>query len=163
MEDHEVFENPDVVLSETIYPPLCFGDANGSITIDISGGTSPLSYSWLNAAGTPDSVYNLMDNTYYINTIDDLGCTFEDSVLVSAPDLLIVSFSGYTNPLTCNGGQTLINANIIGGISPYTLLWNTGNVEDTLHQIIASYGNFEIDVLDENGCSANQQILLNKF
>ena len=160
IDEHEVFENPDVILNETIYTPLCFGDANGSISINISGGTSSLSYSWLNAAGTPDSVYNLTEGTYYVNTIDSLGCTFSDSVIVVSPNLLEVAFSGYTNPLTCNGGQTLINTNIGGGTAPYSLLWNTGNVEDTLYQIVVSAAVLEIDIIDENGCSANQQIVI---
>ena len=119
-----------------------------------------MSYSWLNAAGTPDSVYNLTEGTYYVNTIDSLGCTFSDSVIVVSPNLLEVAFSGYTNPLTCNGGQTLINTNIGGGTAPYSLLWNTGNVEDTLYQIVVSAAVLEIDIIDENGCSANQQIVI---
>ena len=83
MEDHEVFENPDVFLNETIIPPLCNGDANGSVVINISGGTDPLNYFWLNGTGGPDSLFSLPAGTYVLQTTDSLGCSFLDSVVMS--------------------------------------------------------------------------------
>ena len=63
--------NPNAVL----YHPLCYGDANGSISIDITGGTGLLSYYWLNGTGTTDSLYGLVDGVYTLIVIDAVGCT----------------------------------------------------------------------------------------
>ncbi|MBT6808892.1 MAG: hypothetical protein HOA52_05340, partial [Flavobacteriales bacterium] len=157
MEDHEVLENPDVQLNETIITPLCNGDANGSISINISGGTAPLNYSWINGTGTPDSLFSLSTGTYVLQTIDDLGCIFSDTVMVSDPDNLVVNFSGFTNPLNCYGSQTLINANITGGTPPFNILWSNLGVTN---QIVEGAGNYSVDVTDTNGCFATNQILI---
>ena len=69
IEDYVVEENPDIELNEIVYPPLCNGDANASISINISGGTGSLNYFWINASGTPDSVYALSEGTYYIELL----------------------------------------------------------------------------------------------
>jgi len=162
MEDHEVFENPDVNLNETLYLPLCNGDANGSIAINISGGTAPLTYLWTNASGTPDSVYSLSVGTYYVETSDSLGCNFIDSVVLTQSDILDVNFSGVTNPLICNGGQTLINANITGGTGLYSINWmdNLGVSFSTDLQVVISSGSYTINISDENGCPATNSIII---
>ena len=110
-----VEENPDVDLNEIVYPPLCNGDTTLSISINISGGTGSLNYFWINFSGTPDSVYSLSEGTYYVETSDSLSCVFSDSVIINDPDVLNVSFGGFTNPLICNGSQTIINSIISGG------------------------------------------------
>ena len=157
IEDHEVFQNPNVDLNEIIYPPSCNGDVDGSISIDISGASPPLNYFWNNASGTPDSVYSLSSGTYYVETTDTLGCQFLDSVVLTQPDILDISFGGFSNPLTCNGSQTLINANITGGTSPFNILWSNSLVSN---QVVVSAGNYSINVTDTNGCFSTNSILI---
>ena len=157
IEEHEVFQNPNVDLNEVIYPPSCNGDLDGSISIDISGASPPLNYFWNNASGTPDSVYSLSSGTYYLETTDTLGCLFLDSVVLTQPDILEISFGGFNNPLHCNGTQTLINANITGGTSPFNILWSNSEVSN---QVVVSAGNYSIDVTDINGCFATNSILI---
>ena len=80
-------------------------------SINPSGGTGSLSILWINApVGSPDSIYSLSEGTYYIEISDSLSCVFSDSVLINEPDVLNVSFGGFTNPLICNGSQTIINS-----------------------------------------------------
>ena len=57
-----VSEGQELQLNEVIYPSLCFGDNNGSISIDILGGTGALNYYWLNGTGTADSLYALVES-----------------------------------------------------------------------------------------------------
>lgn len=167
MEDYEVLENPNVTLNPNLYPPSCNGFSNGSIKINIQGGTPwqggafPYNIIWLNAAtGGPDSTYLLSSGTYYVQTYDSLGCSFLDSITLSQPDSLIISFSGFTNPLVCNGGVTLINASITGGTGIYDLVWNTGNPEDTTYQVVVSAGTYTLTVTDENGCINQETITI---
>ncbi|MAO71363.1 MAG: hypothetical protein CMD02_02500 [Flavobacteriales bacterium] len=157
MEDFVVEENPDVDLNEIVYPPLCNGDANASISIDISGGTGSLNYFWINASGSPDSVYSLSEGTYYVETSDSLSCVFIDSVKVNDPDDLNVSFGGFINPLTCNGSQTIINSIISGGTAPYSILWSNSEVTS---QIVVGAGTYTVDITDVNACSATNSITI---
>ena len=57
--------------NEVIYPPSCYGYANGSISIDITGGTGLFSYYWLNGTGSADSLYGLVDGIYTL-VVDDI-------------------------------------------------------------------------------------------
>ena len=157
MEDFVVEENPDVDLNEIVYPPLCNGDANASISIDISGGTGSLNYFWINASGSPDSVYSLSEGTYYVETSDSLSCVFIDSVKVNDPDALNVSFGGFINPLTCNGSQTIINSIISGGTAPYSILWSNSEVTS---QLVVGAGTYTVDITDVNACSATNSITI---
>ena len=157
IEDYVVEENPDVELNEIVYPPLCNGDANASISINISGGTGSLNYFWINASGTPDSVYSLSEGVYYVETSDSLSCVFIDSVSVSDPDVLNVSFGGFTNPLICNGSQTIINSIISGGTSPYSILWSNNEMTS---QLVVGAGTYTVDITDVNDCSASNSITI---
>ena len=56
--------------NEFLYHPLCNGDANGSIAINLSGGTGSLSYYWLNGTGTVDSLYGLSSGIYTLVVSD---------------------------------------------------------------------------------------------
>ncbi|MGY8989012.1 MAG: T9SS type B sorting domain-containing protein, partial [Flavobacteriales bacterium] len=159
MENYDVLENPDVNLNETIYPPSCFGFSDGSIAIDLTGGTSPFNYLWLNGTGGPDSLFSLSVGIYVLQTTDDLGCIFSDTVVMSEPDNLVINFGGYTNPLSCNGGQTLINSIITGGTPQYSYKWN-GSTSDTMSQIVATSGNYTLLVSDDNGCLDSNSILI---
>ena len=60
-------------LNEVLYHPLCYADANGSIAINITGGTGRLNYYWLNGTGTADSLYGLVAGVYTLIVTDVLG------------------------------------------------------------------------------------------
>lgn len=159
IEDFLVQENPDVNLNETVYRPSCNGDSDASISINISGGTGNISsfnWSWLNVpAGTVDSVFSLTEGMYFIEIFDSLGCNFLDSIYVDEPDVLNVGFGGFTNPLICNGSETIINSVISGGTSPYDILWSNS---ETSSQVVVGAGLYTLDVIDTNGCTASSNI-----
>lgn len=52
----------------------CFGGNNGSITLTVSGGTTPYSYSWSNGASS-QNVSGLTTGTYTVTITDANGCT----------------------------------------------------------------------------------------
>ena len=158
MEDHEVLENPDINLNEIIYTPLCNGDANGSVVINISGGTSPLNYFWLNGTGGPDSLFSLPAGTYFLETIDALGCPFLDSVVVFEPEQIAFTFTNYDDSLLCRGAETTIDIAISGGTGPFSVLWDDGNTD--LQRVLPA-GIYSCEVSDINGCTTpNNQIII---
>ena len=160
LEDVIITEHPDISLNPSIYPPSCNGYFDASIAIDINGGNPPLSYNWSTGSGNPDSLFSIPSGTYIINITDSLGCSYIDSVTVYDPDSLIISFSGYTNPLLCNGSLTVINSNINGGTGNYDLVWDTGNNNDTTYQLVVSAGNHKLTVTDQNGCQSSNSLVI---
>ena len=77
--------------------------------------------------------------------------------MLSEPENLVVNFEGFTNPLSCAGGQTLINTITTGGSPPYSYNWSTS---DTMSQLVVFAGNYNILVTDDNGCISTNQILI---
>ena len=145
--------------NEIIYHPLCNGDANGSITINPSGGTGLLSYYWLNGTGNVDSLYGLSSGFYTLIISDSLLCLDSFNFLLSEPDSLIISFSDFQDSLICNGEMTDINLFISGGTSPFSVLWNDGN---TSQQRVLAAGNYICTVTDANGCIATESLVISE-
>jgi gliding motility-associated-like protein len=140
-----------------LYQPLCFGDANGSISIDVSGGTGPLSYYWLNGAGSSDSLYYLVDDLYTLIVVDAVGCTDTFNFSLQSPQLLELDLIVLDSILACFGALTLINPVISGGVSPYSMSWSDG---DTNQQRIVGAGYYEIELVDANGCFTNESVII---
>ena len=90
--------------NEVLYPPLCYGDANGSISIDITAGAGPLSYYWLNGTGTADSLYGLVDSIYTLIAVD-ASCIDTFNFSLQSPSLLDVDLIVLDSALTCFGAH----------------------------------------------------------
>lgn len=138
-------------LSSSLAPTsiLCFGDANGSISNTVTGGTSPYTYSW-NDGPTTSSRTNLAAGTYTITVSDANGCTTTASTTVTQRPDLLVSLSP-TN-LVCNGANNgAISANASGGTSAYSYLWSNAATTATITGLAA--GMYAVTVTDAFGCT----------
>ena len=145
--------NPNVIL----ITPLCSGVSDGSITINLSGGTGSLNYYWLNGTGTADSLYGLPSGVYTLVVSDSLLCVDSFDFYLSEPDSLIITFSNFEDSLACNGAETALNISISGGTGPFSIMWNDG--ETTAQRIIGA-GNYVCTVTDVNGCIASESFVI---
>ena len=63
--------------------PTCAGN-DGSITVDLSGGTAPYTYLWSNSS-TSQQICNLASGTYTLTVTDANGCSgFDNSCFFSS-------------------------------------------------------------------------------
>jgi len=154
-EDFTINQPDPIQANAVLYPPSCNGFSNGSITINLSGGTGSLSYYWLNGTGTVDSLYGLSAGIYPLVVLDALMCIDTIEIILSQPDVLAISFANYQNPLICNGELTAIDILISGGTGPFDVIWNDG---DTTIQRILGAGSYSCDVTDANGCTASEAL-----
>jgi hypothetical protein len=131
--------------------PLCFGDSNGAITSNVTGGFGAIDFSW--ATGQIDnSLGNLAAGTYTLDVTDDYGCTEQYLYTLSEPSALVVS--GTATPITCTGCSSDVTISASGGTPPYT---GTGMFTETIA------GAYTYEVVDANGCSANVQVTVDDF
>ena len=63
----------------------CFGDADGSAAVNISGGTPAYSYLWTPGAATTSSITGLAQGTYNVTVTDSRNCTYTGSVTIIQP------------------------------------------------------------------------------
>ena len=140
---------------------LCFGDANGTATINASGGSGAYSYTWINL-GTAATATNLAAGTYFWEVSDTNGCMAMGSIAINEPTKLMTSitpsnYNGYgVSTEGANDGSA--DMSVSGGTAPYTFSWNNGSTTEDLSGL--SEGTYIVTVLDSNGCSTIDTVIL---
>jgi gliding motility-associated-like protein len=136
----------------------CFGGNNGSIDINVYGGTPLYTYLWSNAS-TSEDLNGLSIGTYSVTVADFNGCSATASYSINQPTALSLSLT--TTNVTCPGAANgSIDLTVAGGVSPYTYLWNNGTTTQDLTNITG--GNYTVIVTDANSCTAAASIVVNE-
>jgi len=147
---------------------LCFGNATGSATVSVSGGTDPYSYSWnTTPAQTGATATGLAAGTYTVTVTDANGCTTTASVTITQPDALTATIEGQTNVL-CFGNATGSATVSVSGGTPgggvagptYSYSWNTTPVQTTATATGLVAGTYTVTVTDEHKCTATASVTI---
>ncbi|MDE3743069.1 T9SS type A sorting domain-containing protein [Maribacter polysaccharolyticus] len=107
-------------------PISCFGNSDGTITINANGGTGSLRYQITGKPLQNNPFFeNLASGTYSATVIDQNGCTYNvpDAIEIIEPDLIQID-DFLVTPATFSGaadGQ--ISIDVSGGTTPYTYSW----------------------------------------
>jgi large repetitive protein len=144
--------------------PLCFGNANGTISVSTNGGTNPTSFA-ITPINTQNSVGNftgLLGNaTYTIVSTDVNNCTTSTSIFLGQPTPLSITNTTHTD-VTCNGsanGAIVISA--IGGIGSKTYSITPGGNSNTSGNFSNLSGNtYTITITDANNCSITSSVFI---
>tara|TARA_B100000214_G_scaffold243909_1_gene178835 strand:+ start:7370 stop:10270 length:2901 start_codon:yes stop_codon:yes gene_type:complete len=155
--EYEISEPNQINNNAIVYPISCNGMNDGGISINVSGGLGSLSYFWLNGIGITDSLYGLSDGIYTLVISDTNQCVDTFNFHMHNPQILEVDLVAEDSILPCYGALTLIDVNISGGTSPYSIHWTDG---DTSQQRILGEGYYEVEVIDANGCSTLAYIII---
>jgi gliding motility-associated-like protein len=136
----------------------CYGDCDGSISVNATSGTAPFNYNWSN--GEQGSlITELCSGPYTVTIIDSENCVIHKYVYLVEPEELIANPIESGNIL-CYGETTDITVNTQGGTMPYNVSWSTGAEESTLTNVPA--GVYEVTVTDANLCIDSATIQVNQ-
>jgi gliding motility-associated-like protein len=138
---------------------LCFGDATGSATANVQGGTAPYSYSWNTIpVQSTATINNLKAGTYMVTVTDNSGCIATANVIINQP-LQGLMVNPIQTDVLCFGESTgSATAIPTGGTPPYTYLWNTIPAQTTATVNNLPAGNYTVRVTDSNGCIATANV-----
>ncbi len=132
--------------------PRCFGSANGSVALAVSGGTAPYSYLWSNGQ-TSATATNLAAGNWSVQVTDSKGCTYNTAGALTQPTALQGTVQS-TNA-SCNGSTDgTASATVSGGSAPYTYSWSTSPVRTTQTATGLSAGTYRLMVRDVQNCVA---------
>ncbi|GGG52357.1 PKD domain-containing protein [Bizionia arctica] len=165
----DVFEilitvNPSITVIATVNNNSCFESNNASIEIDVTGGVpfpsgNPYTISWSGPNGftsSDEDITNLEIGTYVLDIIDDGGCPYSETFIITEPEVLVfgaINFDPET--ITCFGANDgSIDINIEGGNIPYVYTWTlNGSPFSTTEDLTdLGPGNYEVTVTDINNC-----------
>ncbi len=136
----------------------CFGGNNGSIDINVFGGTPLYAYTWNNSA-TSEDLNGLTLGTYAVTVNDANSCSATFSTIISQPTAIASSISkvDVTCPGAANGS---VDLTVSGGVGPYTFVWNNGATTEDLTNITG--GTYTVVITDANSCTAANSIVVNE-
>ncbi len=138
----------------------CFGAMDGKIFTTVTGGTPPYFYHWSN--GSPSSfIANASQGYYYITVTDSKGCKTYDTTYIYEPNKLFIDIPDTI--FLCKDSSVSITASVTGGTYPYSLLWNTGQVQSTIYVSPQQSTYYYLTVTDANNCNAFDQVLVSIY
>ena len=150
-------QNPPILITGVAYTsPRCFGEKNGTMTINSMGGIGNLSYQLNTSIPSTTGVFgNLGGGNYIITVTDDLGCTVDSFVTLTEPLLLQIETD--IQNVTCQtSADGIILANGIGGNGTYTYYLRPGiSLNRTGAFGSLAIGTYTISVRDTLGCQAD--------
>ncbi|MBK8848308.1 MAG: T9SS type A sorting domain-containing protein [Bacteroidetes bacterium] len=148
-----VITQPTVLTASSTVTNTTCGTSNGSVVMNVSGGSPPYQYLWnTNPPQNTSVISSLTAGSYLCTVTDSKGCT---KTLVSIVQTTGGSISNVTvtikKPCYQDNNGKLTIKNITGGTAPYTYLWSTGAVSSSISNI--SNGTYTLTVTDAGNCS----------
>ena len=149
---------------------LCFGEATGSVSINVSGGTkievSPgvfdYNYTWTGPSGYTNTTRNISDliaGTYLVAVTDELGCTTNAEVIINESSEVKINFS--KTDVSCYGAADgALELNVEGGLAPYQISWS--NFANGFSQNNLEAGTYVATITDSNNCVEQIAIEINQ-
>ena len=144
----------------------CYGDKNGSVYINVTGGTTPYTYSWTGPDGftSPDKdITGLAPGEYNLSITDANSCiaSYTPMATITEPDPLQMSLA--KTDVVCNGqGNGTITVTASGGTPPYQysrngITYQASNIFNNL-----SKNTYTVYVRDNNSCIKTDVITIDE-
>lgn len=133
------------------------GECDGEATANVISSLGTVTFTWSNGDNTA-TADSLCAGTYFVTATDTNGCSTVDTVTITEPTPLTLSFNVTEISCAGNGCDGLIEASITGGIPPYTLAWNTGDTTSLIDSLCV--GVYSLTVTDDNGAQVSDSVEL---
>lgn len=149
------------ITSQTYSDVICYGQSDGTITINAQNGTGSLFYSTDDGVNFPYSIGTTTykkAGTYIIVVKDQNNCkVWGDTIVISQPDSLYIDSITVVNAEGCYGAENgSITIHGIGGVKPYQYsIENGSNLQlDSVFSNLPAYAGYLPVLIDQNNCIA---------
>lgn len=153
----QTITDPAAIMTNPSVSNAGCGDT-GSITLNATGGTGVLTYTWVPDVSNSDGAMDLGEGDYSITIFDENDCSVNVMLSITAeldPLSVDINSSTIVDP-TCNGsGDGSISAAAMGGCPPYMFAYEGGDGTGLLA------GDYGVTVTDNNGTTANATLTVN--
>lgn len=149
------------ILSDTLITTdvSCNGTPDGTITLNVSGGTPPYTFMWSNAA-TTQNLSGLSSGKYFVTITDSNNCTLIDSAEIFNNGTIGLDVDSIQN-ISCNGdSNAFISVSAKGGISPYRYIWSNGDTTNLNDSLKAA--TYTLRIIDSIGCIFDTNFIISE-
>ena len=151
---------PDAPSIQNIVTDGSCGNADGIITILVSGGVAPYTYNWISGPSAVGSVNDtesgLLPGIYVVEITDGAGCIYSETITLGTTNGPSLTISN--TDVTCFGlanGTATVAAT---GNGPFLYDWTSGGNSDIETNL--TLGQYFVSVTDALGCVTNASITL---
>ncbi len=158
-------DEPSEALAATLNPvdASCFGDRDGNVTINATGGMTPYQYNIEGESyGSSNIITGLTANEYTVNVRDDLGCIYTENITINEPGEIIVD-AGPDLLIEYGEGQPIV-VSVQNGQIPFFYDWTPADSSlscTTCPVPLASPVNdmyYRVLVTDAKGCQGEDDV-----
>ncbi len=140
----------ELTVAPAITPPLCTGDDNGIITLNVTNGTGPYSFNWGNGFIPDNSQGGYTAGVYTVLGLDAELC--KGTFTVTITDHPPVALEMDTVDITCHHANDGLGIAIAsGGVGNFTFQWSDNQTGPEAENLPP--GNYSVTASDGNGCS----------
>ena len=136
----------------------CNGLTDGSISVEVEGGTFPFTYALDATPTSTDSspIFNgLAAGNYVVNVVDANGCSYVAASAETIAEPAVLTATATATDVTCFGDASgVIEVTAAGGTGSYSYSVNGGALSTTNSIGNLTAGNYEVTVYDANQCTA---------
>lgn len=151
----EIKQPDSIAVTGIVVNNDCFGQKNGSISLDVKGSVGNYSYTWSNGAPSGTKIDNLKAGNYSVDIKDALGCVQKYSTDITQPDSILILTN--VKNTTCSGGAAgEISIQVTGGAQPYGYNWVSNNGFTSSQQNLTTLksGTYNLTLSDAKGCTS---------
>ena len=147
----------------TVVNASCYQTTDGSVTIDITGGTTPYNYAWSNAT-TSTSLQNVGAGNYNVTVSDAHSCSVTSAFVITEPAQIIVQSLVFDTVRF--GSEIQLNLNVQPTTGTYTYQWSPANYLSCINCAAPTFSairsfEYTITVTDAGGCTVTGTVTVN--
>src|SRR5690606_17370228 len=104
----------------------CFGGNDGAVSLTVTGGTAPYTYSWIGPDGIGaqnEDIAGLTYGNYEVTVTDANGCKVYGTYLIEQPSKLQIALDSKADVKCFGGNDGAVSLTVTGGTAPYTYSW----------------------------------------
>jgi len=146
-----IFQPAAIVLQNPVITHVsCFGNDDGSIQANATGGVPPFNYDWSNG-GSGSFISGLSAGSYTLTVTDNNDCTKTATYVVNQPAELDINLVNLSDE-SCSGEEDgAITISVTGGVNPIFAEWSNGFIGLTITDLAPD--TYAVTVTDNNDCT----------
>lgn len=155
-----IFQPPAIVLQAPVITHVsCFGNDDGSIQANATGGVPPFSYDWSNG-GSGSFISGLSAGSYTLTVTDNNDCTKTATYVVNQPAELEINLVNLSDE-SCSGEEDgAITISVTGGVNPIFAEWSNGFIGLSITDLAPD--TYAVTVTDNNDCTQSATYVVNE-